>query len=82
MAMAINIDFVNREVFMGGPGTQWWKQMASAIAGGLIFATLLTLVLTPSLLMIQATIAQRIKQRRLLKSGPAQTRPETPIQQS
>jgi multidrug efflux pump len=82
MAMAINIDFVNREVFMGGPGTQWWKQMASAIAGGLIFATLLTLVLTPSLLMIQANIAQRIKQRRLLKSGPAQTRPETPIQQS
>jgi multidrug efflux pump len=82
MAMAINIDFVNREVFMGGPGTQWWKQMASAIAGGLIFATLLTLVLTPSLLMIQANIAQRIKQRRLLKSGPGQTRPETPIQQS
>ena len=56
--------------------------IGGAIAGGLIFATLLTLVLTPSLLMIQANIAQRIKQRRLLKSGPGQTRPETPIQQS
>lgn len=69
MAMAINIDFVNREIFMGGPGTQWWKQMASAIAGGLIFATLLTLLLTPALLMIQANISQHIKQRRLRKQG-------------
>ena len=82
MAMAINIDFVNREVYMGGPGTQWWKQMASAIAGGLVFATLLTLVLTPSLLMIQANIAQRIKQRRLLKSEPGQTGSDAPIQQN
>jgi multidrug efflux pump len=63
MALAINIDFINREVFMGGPGTQWWRQMAAAIAGGLVFATLLTLLLTPSLLMIQARISQRIRAR-------------------
>jgi multidrug efflux pump len=48
MAIALNIDLVNREVFMGGPGTQWWKQMAAAIAGGLVFATILTLLLTPA----------------------------------
>ena len=39
-------------------------ELASAIAGGLVFATLLTLLLTPSLLMIQANIAQRIRGRR------------------
>ncbi|RMF98354.1 MAG: efflux RND transporter permease subunit [Gammaproteobacteria bacterium] len=71
MAMAVNIDFVNREIFLGGPGTQWWKQMASAIAGGLVFATLLTLLLTPALLTIQANIARRWRARRLARSPAA-----------
>ncbi len=65
MALALNIDFVNREIYVGGPGTQWWKQMASAIAGGLVFATVLTLLLTPALLMIQANISRRLHARRL-----------------
>ncbi len=68
MAMAINIDFINREIFVGGPGTQWWRQMASAIAGGLVFATLLTLLLTPALLMIQANIERKWRERRGLRS--------------
>ena len=71
MALAVNIDFINREIFLGGPGTQWWKQMASAIAGGLVFATLLTLLLTPALLMIHANAATRWRARRLARS-PAQ----------
>jgi multidrug efflux pump len=64
MAMAVNIDMINRDVFIGGPGTQWWQQMASAIAGGLLFATLLTLLLTPALLMIQANISRKLSNRR------------------
>ncbi len=75
MALAINIDFLNREVFMGGPGTQWWKQMASAIAGGLVFATLLTLLLTPALLMIQARASQRFRARRRGSNIPAPPAP-------
>ncbi len=63
MAMAVNIDMINRDVFIGGPGTQWWQQMASAIAGGLLFATLLTLILTPSLLKIQQNVAERWRRR-------------------
>jgi multidrug efflux pump len=64
MALAMNIDIINREIYFGGPSTQWWKQMASTIAGGLVFATILTLVLTPCLLQIQANISKRIKERR------------------
>jgi len=64
MALAVNIDIINREVYVGGPGTQWWQQMASAIAGGLVFATLLTLLLTPALLMIQANISRRLAAHR------------------
>jgi multidrug efflux pump len=52
MVLAINIDLLDREISFGAPSTQWWTQLASAIAGGLSFATLLTLVLTPCLLVI------------------------------
>jgi multidrug efflux pump len=53
MVLGMNIDLINRHVSIGGPSTQWWTQLASAIAGGLAFATVLTLLLTPCLLMLQ-----------------------------
>jgi multidrug efflux pump len=59
MVVGMNIDLINRQLSFGGPGAQWWTQMASSVAGGLAFATLLTLLLTPSLLMIQANASQR-----------------------
>ena len=43
---------MNRSIAIGGPSTQWWTQLATAVAGGLAFATVLTLVLTPSLLVL------------------------------
>jgi multidrug efflux pump len=52
MMLAMNIDFLTREIAFGAPSTQWWTQMATSIAGGLAFATLLTLVLTPCLLVL------------------------------
>jgi multidrug efflux pump len=64
MVLGVNIDLINRQVQFGGPGSQWWTQMASAVAGGLAFATLLTMVLTPSLLMIQANASRTLRRRR------------------
>ncbi|GLS92172.1 multidrug resistance protein [Psychromonas marina] len=52
MVLKMNLDFVERSIEFGAPSTQWWAQLATAIAGGLTFATLLTLILTPCLLMI------------------------------
>ncbi|MDH3983673.1 MAG: hypothetical protein OEV02_05685, partial [Gammaproteobacteria bacterium] len=52
---------------VGAPSSQWWTQLASSVAGGLAFATILTLVLTPSLLMIQANVIRRWKERRTLR---------------
>ena len=52
MVLGVNIDIIGRSVTIGGPSTQWWTQLATAVAGGLAFATLLTLVLTPSLLVL------------------------------
>ncbi|MDY6993751.1 MAG: efflux RND transporter permease subunit, partial [Pseudomonadota bacterium] len=52
MVLAMNIDFINRQVTFGAPSTQWWIQLSTAVAGGLAFATLLTLFLTPCLLAL------------------------------
>jgi len=52
MAIGLNFDLVNRHVQMGGPSTQWWTQLATAVVGGLAFATMLTLVLTPCMLVL------------------------------
>jgi multidrug efflux pump len=52
MVFGVNIDFVSRNVEIGGPSTQWWTQLATAVAGGLAFATLLTLVFTPAMLLL------------------------------
>nr|WP_084722120.1 efflux RND transporter permease subunit [Photobacterium aquae] len=52
MVLEMNVDLINRNVEFGAPSTQWWSQLATAVAGGLAFATLLTLILTPCLLML------------------------------
>jgi multidrug efflux pump len=58
MVMSMNIDLVNRYVAFGAPSTQWWTQLSSSIAGGLSFATVLTLLLTPCLLVMGDNISQ------------------------
>lgn len=61
MVLAMNIDFINRQISFGAPSTQWWTQLASAIAGGLSFATLLTLLLTPCMLVLGERVFNRSK---------------------
>jgi len=68
MVLGVNINLIDREVSIGAPSSQWWTQLASSVAGGLAFATVLTLLLTPSLLMIQANVSERLSRRRSLRS--------------
>jgi multidrug efflux pump len=51
IAFGVNLDFVLREVAIGAPATQWWINLSTAIVFGLGFATILTLVVTPAMLM-------------------------------
>ncbi len=60
MVLRLNVDLVEREITFGGPSTDWWVQLASTVAGGLAFATLLTLILTPCLLILGANVASRL----------------------
>ena len=70
MVLGLNIDFFARDVRIGAPSTQWWRQLSTAIAFGLTFATVLTLIVTPCALMIRANVAAW-RDRRRAKTGPA-----------
>ncbi len=59
MVLSLNIDLIERRISVGAPASQWWTQLATAVAGGLAFATLLTLILTPCLLILGARWSSR-----------------------
>jgi multidrug efflux pump len=75
MVLAMNVDLVGRSISFGAPSTQWWTELSSAIAGGLTFATLLTLILTPCLLVLGARIGERVALWRGETSRPAPALP-------
>ena len=52
IAFGVNLELMAHETTYGAPSTQWWISLSSAIVFGLAFSTVLTLVVTPSLLMI------------------------------
>ncbi|WP_298441533.1 efflux RND transporter permease subunit [uncultured Ferrimonas sp.] len=66
MVLQTNIDLFSRTITFGAPSTQWWSQLATTVAGGLAFATFLTLLLTPSLLALRA--GKKLHQRPPLQS--------------
>jgi len=61
MVLKLNVDLLGRTIEFNAPSTQWWTQLSATIAGGLAFATLLTLILTPCLLMIGHNSAEKMK---------------------
>jgi multidrug efflux pump len=71
MVLAVNIDFIGRGVTVGAPSSQWWTQLSTAIAFGLMFATLLTLVFTPAALMARANWQAWRARRRARRQPPA-----------
>ena len=58
MVFQLTIKIVDREILVGAPSSQWWTQLSSTIAGGLTFATILTLFATPAMLVIGAAFVR------------------------
>ena len=75
MAMGISIDFARMEVYQGTQSTQWWGPMAVAVIFGLAFATVLTLILLPTMYSITEDVrglwdkVRQIKIKRLAVPG-------------
>ena len=49
---AVDLNFWDREISIGAPSTQWWVQLSTCIVYGVLFASILTLFVTPSALML------------------------------
>lgn len=60
MVLQMNVDLINRHVSFGAPSTQYWSQLATALAGGLLFATALTLLVTPCMLLLGAKLRRAL----------------------
>jgi len=52
----VDIDYILMSVHIGSPATMWWQQIAISIVFGVAFASMLTLFVTPSALMIRENI--------------------------
>ena len=61
MVFGLTIQFGQRSILSGAPSSQWWTDLSSTIAGGLTFATILTLLATPALLVLGANVDARVK---------------------
>ena len=59
MAVGVSFDFINFKWQMGGATQQWWAQMAWAVIFGLTFATLLTLVIVPTMYAMSLRWSER-----------------------
>lgn len=58
MVFQINADFSQARLLVGGPASEWWVQLSSAVVWGLGFSTLLTLVLTPVMLGVPSRLGK------------------------
>lgn len=64
MAMGISYDFRKMEWIIGGESSQWWGSMAIAVIYGLSFATLLTLIVVPTLYSLTDSLAGLFRRER------------------
>lgn len=77
MALQINVDFFTPAIAYGSVTSIWWVQLSTAVISGLTFATIITLILTPTWLALPAVFAARYRawfggrQRGVRSRGPA-----------
>lgn len=79
IAFGLGLEIFHHETTINAPSTQWWISLSSAIVFGLSFATLLTLIVTPAMLMVFTRETRRKSQRgwlsRLFSRGKADDQP-------
>ena len=61
MALNIEFDFIRREIVMGGLSGSWFTHLSAALVSGLLFSTLLTLVMVPVMITAPTVIKRRAK---------------------
>ena len=85
MALQINLDFFGRIVQLGSVTSIWWVQLSTSIIFGLGFATILTLILTPTLLtmptILKRNYVRKKARRRRGKTAIGKATAHPPLQE-
>mgnify|MGYP002628180233 CR=1 FL=1 len=63
MALNIEFDFIRREIVVGGLSGSWFTHLSAALVSGLLFSTLLTLVMVPVMITAPSVIKQRAQRQ-------------------
>lgn len=64
LALGVSIDVLGREVTTRGTVASYWKPLAASLVYGLTFATILTLIITPLLMILPESLRQQWQQKR------------------
>jgi CzcA family heavy metal efflux pump len=64
MAIGISFDFRQFRPVVGSSSSQWWGPMAVAVIFGLAFATLLTLIVVPTMYELVESTAEKLRSRK------------------
>ncbi len=72
MAVGVSIDFFQRKLILGSTSAAWWGPMAIAIIFGLVVATVLTLVMVPTMYAAFASIRARFARQPEPTPAPAE----------
>lgn len=70
MIFGLSINFIDRDLTIGAPSSEIWKQLAAGIAGGLTFVTMLTLFITPCILFLEETFKIKLKDGKFFRKKP------------
>ncbi|HTF16874.1 MAG TPA: efflux RND transporter permease subunit [Chryseolinea sp.] len=79
LAVGLNIDFVkmftefNPHIFFGGDNVAFWGPLSWTMIFGLVFGTILTLVLVPVLYLLVAKLKERVFRKRVKPAPEAAT---------
>jgi len=71
MATGVSFDFINMRLDMGSETSQWWGPMAVAVIFGLAIATVLTLVVVPTLCSLQESWKKQAARRKAATTASA-----------
>jgi multidrug efflux pump len=67
--LRMDIDFMGHSITVGAPSSEWWVQLSTAIVYGIMFASLITLIVTPCALMLRANYYKRFPKKGSREEG-------------
>jgi multidrug efflux pump len=60
---------MGHSITVGAPSSEWWVQLSTAIVYGIMFASLITLIVTPCALMLRANYYKRFPKKGSREEG-------------